>query len=94
MISGCSEATFLVNSAKRIGTWGDEPTYKVGNPYKLMENGIILQLTMITMKLAMHRGMGQVFTERKRLMVKFLIKIKFQPLIEPYHCPRLLKSLI
>ena len=35
MISGCSEATFLVNSAKRIGTWGDEPTYKVGNPYKI-----------------------------------------------------------
>ncbi len=34
-ISGCSEATFLVNSAKRIGTWGDEPTYKVGNPYKI-----------------------------------------------------------
>ena len=35
VISGCSEATFLVNSAKRIGTWGDEPTYKVGNPYKI-----------------------------------------------------------
>ncbi len=34
-ISGCSEATFLVNSAKRIGTWGDKPTYKVGNPYKI-----------------------------------------------------------
>ncbi len=32
---GCSEATFLVNSAKRIGTWGDEPIYKIGTPYKI-----------------------------------------------------------
>ena len=32
---GCSETTFLVNSAKRIGTCGDNPTYKVGNPYKI-----------------------------------------------------------
>ena len=32
---GCSEATFLVNSAKRIGTWGDEAMYKVGTPYKI-----------------------------------------------------------
>ena len=31
----CSEATFLVNSAKRIGTWGDEPIYKIGTPYKI-----------------------------------------------------------
>ena len=31
----CSETTFLVNSAKRIGSWGDEPRYKVGNPYKI-----------------------------------------------------------
>ena len=35
MISSCSETTFLINSAKRIGTWGDNPTYKVGNPYKI-----------------------------------------------------------
>ncbi len=32
---GCSETTFLVNSAKRIGTWGDEPIYKIGTPYKI-----------------------------------------------------------
>ena len=32
---GCSETTFLINSAKRIGSWGDEPIYKVGNPYKI-----------------------------------------------------------
>ena len=32
---GCSEATFLVNSAKRIGSWGDEPIYKIGTPYKI-----------------------------------------------------------
>ena len=32
---GCSEASFLVNSAKRIGTWGDEPIYKIGTPYKI-----------------------------------------------------------
>ena len=32
---GCSETTFLINSAKRIGSWGDDPVYKVGNPYKI-----------------------------------------------------------
>ena len=35
IIASCSETTFLINSAKRIGTWGDNPTYKVGNPYKI-----------------------------------------------------------
>ncbi|MAI29133.1 MAG: hypothetical protein CMP38_02875 [Rickettsiales bacterium] len=35
MICSCSETTFLINSAKRIGTWGDNPKYKVGNPYKI-----------------------------------------------------------
>ncbi len=34
-LSGCSETTFLVNSAKRIGSWGDEPIYKIGTPYKI-----------------------------------------------------------
>ena len=34
-ISGCSETTFLVNSAKRIGSWGEEPIYKIGNPYEI-----------------------------------------------------------
>ena len=35
IIASCSETTFLINSAKRIGSWGDNPTYKVGNPYKI-----------------------------------------------------------
>ena len=35
VIASCSETTFLINSAKRIGSWGDNPTYKVGNPYKI-----------------------------------------------------------
>ncbi len=35
LIFSCSETTFLVNSAKRIGSWGDEPIYKIGNPYKI-----------------------------------------------------------
>ena len=35
IVSGCSETTFLINSAKRMGTWGDKPAYKVGNPYKI-----------------------------------------------------------
>ncbi|MAZ08025.1 MAG: hypothetical protein CMM99_06255 [Rickettsiales bacterium] len=34
-LSGCSETTFLINSAKRIGSWGDEPIYKIGTPYKI-----------------------------------------------------------
>ncbi len=35
LVLSCSETTFLVNSAKRIGSWGDEPIYKVGTPYKI-----------------------------------------------------------
>ncbi len=35
MLGSCSETTFLINSAKRMGSWGDNPTYKVGNPYKI-----------------------------------------------------------
>jgi rare lipoprotein A len=35
IVASCSETTFLINSAKRIGSWGDNPTYKVGNPYKI-----------------------------------------------------------
>ena len=35
VLNGCSETTFLVNSAKRIGSWGDDPVYKIGNPYKI-----------------------------------------------------------
>ena len=35
LLFGCSETTFLINSAKRIGSWGDGPIYKVGNPYKI-----------------------------------------------------------
>ena len=35
LLVGCSETTFLINSAKRIGSWGDDPIYKVGNPYKI-----------------------------------------------------------
>ena len=34
-LSSCSETTFLVKSAKRIGSWGDGSTYKIGNPYKI-----------------------------------------------------------
>ena len=34
-LTGCSETTFLINSAKRIGSWGDGPVYKVGTPYKI-----------------------------------------------------------
>ena len=35
LLFGCSETIFLVNSAKRIGTWGDESKYKIGSPYKI-----------------------------------------------------------
>ena len=35
LLFGCSETIFLVNSAKRIGTWGDESIYKIGSPYKI-----------------------------------------------------------
>lgn len=35
VLFSCSETTFLVNSAKRIGSWGDSPKYKVGTPYKI-----------------------------------------------------------
>lgn len=35
MLTSCTETTFLINSAKRMGSWGDDPIYKVGNPYKI-----------------------------------------------------------
>ncbi len=38
LITSCSQTTFLINSAKRVGSWGDPPVYKVGTPYKI--NGI------------------------------------------------------
>ena len=34
-MNSCSETTFLVNSAKRIGTWSEKPKYKIGNPYRI-----------------------------------------------------------
>ena len=34
-LSSCSETTFLVNSAKKISKWDEDPMYKVGNPYKI-----------------------------------------------------------
>jgi rare lipoprotein A len=35
ILSSCSETTFLVNSAKRIGSWGEGSKYKIGNPYTI-----------------------------------------------------------
>jgi|TARA_B100000073_G_scaffold341548_1_gene343101 rare lipoprotein A len=35
ILASCTETTFLINSAKRMGSWGDDPIYKVGNPYKI-----------------------------------------------------------
>ena len=64
ILASCTETTFLINSAKRMGSWGDDPIYKVGNPYKINGNGIILLLTMITMKLEWHLGMVLVFMEK------------------------------
>ena len=34
-LTSCSETIFLVNSAKKIGTWSEKPKYKIGNPYKI-----------------------------------------------------------
>ncbi|MDC3091219.1 septal ring lytic transglycosylase RlpA family protein [Rickettsiales bacterium] len=34
-LCGCSETTFLINSAKRITDLDNKPTYKIGNPYKV-----------------------------------------------------------
>ena len=35
LISSCSETTFLINSAKKIGSWDEDPMYKIGDPYKI-----------------------------------------------------------
>ncbi len=35
ILASCTETTFLINSAKRVGSWGEDPIYKVGNPYKI-----------------------------------------------------------
>ena len=34
-LTSCSETTFLINSAKKISKWDEDPMYKVGNPYKI-----------------------------------------------------------
>ena len=34
-LNGCSETSFIINSAKRITSLDTKPTYKVGNPYKI-----------------------------------------------------------
>ena len=34
-ISGCSETSFIINTAKRITNIDEKPKYKVGNPYKI-----------------------------------------------------------
>ncbi len=34
-LTSCSETTFLINSAKKISKWEEDPMYKVGNPYKI-----------------------------------------------------------
>ena len=94
VISGCSEATFLVNSAKRIGTWGDEPTYKVGNPYKINGKWYYPAIDYDYDETGYASWYGPGFHGKKTANGEILIKIKFQPLIEPYHCPQLLKSLI
>jgi rare lipoprotein A len=35
LITSCSETTFLINSAKKIGSWDEDPMYKIGDPYKI-----------------------------------------------------------
>lgn len=35
LLSSCSETTFLINSAKKIGSWDEDPMYKIGSPYKI-----------------------------------------------------------
>ena len=34
-LTSCSETTFLINSAKKMSKWDEDPMYKVGNPYKI-----------------------------------------------------------
>jgi len=34
-VYGCSETSFIINSAKRITDLDSKPTYKIGNPYKV-----------------------------------------------------------
>ncbi len=35
-LHGCAETSFVINSAKRLGSsWTDKPTYKIGDPYKI-----------------------------------------------------------
>ena len=35
LLTSCSETTFLINSAKKMSKWDEDPMYKVGNPYKI-----------------------------------------------------------
>ena len=86
MLFGCSETTFLINSAKRIGSWGDEPLYKVGNPYKI--NGK-WYYPAVDYQYDEIRGTAQDFMEDQLLMEKYLTRIKFPQLTEHFPCHRL-----
>ena len=91
MVSSCSETTFLINSAKRIGTWGDNPTYKVGNPYKINGKWYYPAINYEYDEVGYASWYGPGFHGKKQLMERSSIKIKFLLLTEPYHFLLLLK---
>ena len=88
VLNGCSETTFLVNSAKRIGSWGDDPVYKIGNPYKIYGKWYYPAVDYNYKEIGIASWYGPGFHGKKLLMEKFLIKIKFLQLIEHFQCHR------
>ena len=83
IFASCAETTFLINSAKRMGSWGDDPIYKVGNPYKINGMWYYPAIDYDYDEIGMASWYGPGFHGKKLLMERFLIKILFQQLIEP-----------
>ena len=86
VLSGCSETTFLINSAKRIGSWGDGPIYKVGTPYKINGKWYYPAVNYDYDEIGIASRYGPGFRRKKQLMEKYSIKIKLQLLIKHFQC--------
>ena len=87
-LTSCSETTFLINSAKKMSKWDEDPMYKVGNPYKINGKWYYPAIDYDYNEVGIASWYGPGFHGKKQQMEKFLIKIKYLRHIEHFLCPR------
>ncbi len=76
-LTSCSETTFLINSAKKMSKWDEDPMYKVGNPYKINGKWYYPAIDYDYNEVGIASWYGPGFHGKKQQMEKFLIKIKY-----------------